>query len=210
MGKKGEKNIKKSSKSILIGYIICIIAIIISTIIMSNRKEKGKSEAIDFTTNGAIDLEIGKLAYLDIQGLSEEVENKCCIAYNKGYTYIVNLNLEKIELLKPWKEYIASKENISEPEPIKIYGTIEKIPEELKQKILDFSNKDVPEAQQIKMEEFQIYFGNVLLNAKQETVKTAVEEIIIFLSICAIVALTIIHILKRGKTKKYKIKRASQ
>lgn len=208
-----EESIIKKSKKIpqwlIIGYIICVIAIIGSIFVMIYRKEYQMPEAIDFTTDGAVGMEASKYAYLDVQGLSEEVaiygdienekssaNDRYYIAFNKGYMYVVDLDFETIEQLKPWQDYVYSQEATEEPEAVKIYGTTEEISDELKQMVMDFCNKDLPEKSQIKMENFEAYFGSVLLNIRKSPINTSVEKGIIFLSIIALMILVIIHIAK--------------
>ena len=48
------KNSQKVPKGIILGYIICIVAIIIGALWITYKEEKGKENAIDFTANGGI------------------------------------------------------------------------------------------------------------------------------------------------------------
>lgn len=211
MESEGKKIIKKSIKSpkwIIIGYLICVIAIIGAIFLIGYRKENETPEPIDFTTDGALGLDIDKYAFFNVQGLTDEVaiygdvENKYSdtndryyIALNEGYMYILDLDFDTIELLKPWQDYTFSQEeNRVKPEPIKVYGMTESIPEQLKTLILDYYNEGLNEEQQISLEEFEIYFGSVLLNVRKEPVDTSIEQLIIFLAGFSIIVLLIVHL----------------
>ena len=64
MNSDGENIIKKTKipSSLIIGYIVCVVLIIVSFGLINN-KEKNQPTPIDFTTNGAIGMEAGKYAY---------------------------------------------------------------------------------------------------------------------------------------------------
>lgn len=223
MEMKGEQIIKKAKKApkwVTWGYVICIIVIIGAAFCMEYRIENQTPEAIDFTTEGAIGMETGKYAYLKVEGLTDEVaiygntenqndstNDRYYIAISEGYMYIVDLNFETIDQLKPWQDYLYSmEENPTVPEPVTIYGMTEEIPTELKQYVIDFYNESVSEAYQISLEDFEIYFGSVLLNVREEPVDTSVESIIIMLAIIALFIIVITHIsimVVKSRVKKY-------
>ena len=72
----GEQILKKSKKTLLgikIAYVIALLVIVISTSVAMYREENQMPEAIDFTTNGAIGMATDQYAYLDVEGLTEEV-----------------------------------------------------------------------------------------------------------------------------------------
>ena len=112
----GEQIIKKGKrmpKWIFVGYVICIAVIIFASVSMEKRQRVELPEAIDFTTDGALGMEEGKYAYLEVQGLTDEIAtygstddtsdsaiDRYCVAYNNGYWYVVDLNLETIDELK--------------------------------------------------------------------------------------------------------------
>lgn len=220
---KGEQIIKKSKKTpqwIIIGYLICIIAIAGSIFSISYREENTKPEPIDFTTEGAIGMETDKYAYLKVEGLTEEVaiygntENEAdstndryYIAINDGYWYIVDLNYETIDQLKAIQEYTYSEdENATIPESVTIYGITEEIPSELKNLVLEFYNNSVAEEYKISLEEFEMYFGSVLLNARKTPVNTLAEEMIIIFAAIGVFCIVILHIalsIVTIKSKKY-------
>ena len=118
MNSDGENIIKKTKipSSLIIGYIVCVVLIIVSFGLINN-KEKNQPTPIDFTTNGAIGMEVGKYAYLDVEGLSKEVaiygnvdnendesNDRYYIAISNGYWYIIDLNFETIDKLKDIQE----------------------------------------------------------------------------------------------------------
>ena len=123
---KGEDILKKAKKTpigIWIGYIICATIIIISSILMDNKEQQQIPEAINLATNGAIGVEENQYAYLDVQGLTDEVaiygdtdnkenstNDRYYIAINNGYWYVVDLNFETIEKLS--KLYHSTNVNL--------------------------------------------------------------------------------------------------
>lgn len=218
----GEQMLKKSKKTLLgikIAYVIVLLAMIISAGIVVYREKYEMPEAIDFTTNGAIGMAADQYAYLDVEGLTEEVaiygtddendpdNDRYYIAISGGYLYVVDLNFETINQLKAIQEYIFSTdENAVAPEPVKIYGMTETIPDELKPMILDYYNNSASEENKITLEEFELYFGSVLLNVRRDAVDTTVETTIIEIAIIVLIIIIILHISLKvvtGRTTKY-------
>ena len=219
----GEQIIKKGKrmpKWIFIGYVICIAVIIFASVSMEKRQRAELPEAIDFTTDGALGMEEGKYAYLEVQGLTDEIAtygstddtsdsaiDRYCVAYNNGYWYVVDLNLETIDELKDIKEYTYSTdENAQTPNSIKIYGMTEKIPDELKTMLIDYYNQGVEEENKITIDDFEKYFGSTLLNVRKSPVDTTAEEVIIFFAMIGMIIIFIynisIYIIKQ-KIKNY-------
>lgn len=220
---KGEQILKRCKKTaiwIKWGYVVCIILIISASYWITYKEEKEMPEPINFATNGGIGIGTEQYAYLEVKGLTNEIaifgdtENESSssndryyIAFDDTYMYIVDLNFETIDLLKPWQEYTYSlDENAVPPEPIKIYGITETIPEELKTLILEYYNEGLSEEDKIKEQDFYSYFGNILLNTRRKPVDVSVQEAIIILSIFSIFILFINHILlsvEKNKVKRY-------
>lgn len=218
----GEQILKKAKKTVVgikIAYVIVLLAIIISAGVVVYREEYKMPEAIDFTTNGAIGMATDQYAYLDVEGLTEEVaiygvedandpsNDRYYIAINEGYLYIVDLNFETIDQLKAIQEYTYSTdENAVAPDAVKIYGMTEDIPIELKQMILDYYNNSASEENKITLEEFDLYFGSVLLNVRRDAIDTTIENVIIGIGIIILVIIIILHISLKvvtGRTTKY-------
>lgn len=187
---------------------------------MDYRKQNEMPEPIDFTTDGAVGMEENQYAYLEVQGLTDEVaiygntenendstNDRYYIAFNEGYWYVVDLNFDTIDKLKALQDYTYSTdENAVAPEPVKIYGMTENIPTELKQMLVDFYNEGVEEEYQIGLENFEAYFGSVLLNVRKNPVDTYVEEMVIMLATIGIFVIAISHItvsMVKSRTKKY-------
>ena len=219
----GEQIIKKGKKLpkwILWGYVIIILVAVISIGVMMYREENEKPEPIDFTTDGAIDMAIDQYAYLDVEGLTDEVaiygytddenseeNDRYYIAINSGYLYVVDLNFETIDQLKQIQDYTYSTdEEMAIPEPVRIYGMTESVPQELQQMVVDYYNESVGEEYAISVDDFEMYFGSVLLNVRRGPVDTTVEESIFIISLFALFIMIIIHIavmIINGRTKKY-------
>ena len=205
------KNAKKTPRGIKIAYVIFILAIVIASVVMTKREETETPEPIDFTTNGAVGMAAEKYAFLNVEGLTEEVaiygdtenensstNDRYYIAFNNGYMYIVDLNFETIDQLKALQEYTYSEdENAVQPEPVKIYGMTESIPAELEKMVLDYYNESVSEENRISSEEFELYFGSALLNVRRSAVDTSTEMMVIIISIAALFVVVVIHISNR-------------
>lgn len=206
----GEQIIKKGKKApswIITMYAICIAAIVIAIGIMTYRNENEKPEPIDFTTNGAVGMDIDKYAFLEIEGLTDEVaiygnenendssNDRYYIAISGGYLYLVDLDFDTLEQLKAWQDYTFSEdENAVPPEPVTIYGMTEQVPTELKQYAIDYYNNFVSEEYQVSLEYFENIFGSVLLNVRREPVDTSIEGMVILLASMGIFIILIVHI----------------
>ena len=223
MEEKGEKLLKKAKKmpkGILIGYLICLIILVLASYSIENKEQNQIPEAIDLSTNGAIKMEENKYAYLEVQRLSDEVaiygdtENKndstndrYYIALNQGYWYVVDLNFETIDKLKSIQEYTYSTdENAIEPDSVKIYGMTEKIPDELKTIIIDFYNEGLDDEYKISLDNFEENFGSVLLNVRKSPIDTNIEDTFIVLAVLGIFGVfitQIVLIISKNKIQKY-------
>ena len=67
---KGEQIVKKGKKMpkcILIGYIICMVVIVIAAFVIYDKQEEKLPEAIDFAEEGALGIEENQYAYLEVQ-----------------------------------------------------------------------------------------------------------------------------------------------
>lgn len=219
----GEKLIKKAKKTpmgVIIGYLICLIAIIGATFSMEYRIENCTPDAINFTTDGAFGMAENQYAYLEVQGLTDEVaiygdtenrnsstNDRYYIALNDGYWYVVDLNFETIDKLKDIQDYTYSTdENAVAPTPVTIYGITEKVPTELQKMLVDFYNEGIEDEYKISLDEFEKYFGSVLLNVRKDAVDTFIEEIIILIAGVAIFVIFISHIanaISKNRVKKY-------
>ncbi len=220
---KGEVVLKKIKKVPLwtwIGYVLCIIVIVVAISSIDTKEQNQIPEPIDLTVDGGIGIEENKYAYLEVQGLSDEVaiygntENKnestndrYYIAINGGYWYVVDLNFETIDKLKEIQEYTYSTdETKAVPESVKIYGMTEKIPDDLKQLLVDFYNDGIEEEDKIGLENFETHFGSVLLNVRRTPIDTNIEDGFIILAVLGIFVLFIIQIvliISKNKIKKY-------
>lgn len=211
---------KKTARWIWLGYVICIIAIIGAIFSVNYREKNQTPEPIDFTTEGAIGMAADQYAYLNVQGLTDEVaiygdveneysstNDRYYIALSGGYMYIVDLDFDTIELLKPWQDYLFSQdENAVEPAPVTVYGMTEEIPQELKKFVLDYYNEGLSEEYQISEDQFENYFGSVLLNVRRTPVDTAMEGLVIMFGAFGIIMIGIIHIamfVEKNRVKKY-------
>ena len=220
MNSDGENIIKKSKvpSALIIAYIVCIVLIIASLFLIKN-KEESQPDPIDFTINGAIDIGVGKYAYLNVDGLSGEVaiygnadnendesNDRYYIAISNGYWYIVDLNFETIDKLKDIQEYTYSTDaNATKPESVKLYGVTEEISSELKNMIIDYYNEGLEDENKIDVSDFENYFGSVMLNVRKSPVDTTTEDLIIVFAGIGLIVLIIYHIsisiVKKGVRK---------
>ena len=220
---KGEQIIKKENKIpvwILIAYMVCILIIICAIFSINNKKNNKMPEAIDFTTDGALGLKTDQYAYLEVQGLTDEVaiygdasntdntnNDRYYIAFNNGYWYVVDLDFETIEKLKEIQEYTYSTdEDATAPETIKIYGMTDNISDELKQMLVDYYNEGIEDENKISIEDFERYFGSVLLNVRKSPIDTTIEDVFIgiaFIGILLIAIYNIFLVINKNKIKKY-------
>lgn len=223
MEEKGEKLLKKAKKMpkcIWIGYLICLIILVLASYSIDNKEQSQIPEAIDLSTNGAMGMEENKYAYLEVQGLSDEVaiygdtENKndsandrYYITLNQGYWYVVDLNFETIDKLKSIQDYTYSTdENAIEPDSVKIYGMTEKIPDELKTMLVDFYNEGLDDEYKISLDNFEENFGSVLLNVRKSPIDTNIEDTFIVLAVLGIFGVfitQIVLIISKNKIQKY-------
>lgn len=203
---------KHTSKKFLIVYIICIIAIIFSLIIATELIENEKPNATDFTENGAIGTETGKYVYLQIDGLSDviatygdsEIE-KYYIAINGYDWYIVSLSSSDLEELKNIQAYTYGQiEN--KPASVTIYGITEEVPDDLKKIAIDFYNQGLEDDEKITIDDFENYFGSVMLNTMKDPVDLTIETIVGLISVITLFVVVIIQFsnkLIRVKVNKY-------
>ena len=191
---------KHTSRKFFIIEIICILIIVLSAFIMSERIENEKPNATDFSQNGAIGTETGKYVYLQVDGLSDviatdtETENeKYYIAINGYDWYIVSLGSSDIEELKNIQAYTYGRiEN--RPASVTIYGITEEVPNELKQIAVDFYNQGLDDNEKITVDEFDNYFGSVMLNATKDPVDVSLELILILISAITLFVTIIVQI----------------
>ena len=220
---KGEQIVKKGKKMpkcILIGYIICMVVIVIAAFVIYDKQEEKLPEAMDFAEEGALGIEENQYAYLEVQGITDEVaiygdtnnmsdsnNDKYCIALNNGYWYVVDLDDDTMEKLNAIKEYTYSTdENSVQPETVKIYGMTEKVSDELKQMLVDYYNEGIEEENKIELSDFERYFGSALLNVRKSPVDTTLEDTIIVVAIIGFIILGIYNIcvfIIKNRIKKY-------
>ena len=220
---KGEQIVKKGKKMpkcILIGYIICMVVIVIAAFVIYDKQEEKLPEAMDFAEEGALGIEENQYAYLEVQGITDEVaiygdtnnmsdsnNDRYCIAFNNGYWYVVDLDFETMDELKSIREYTYSTdENAVQPETVKIYGMTEKVSDELKQMLVDYYNEGIEEENKIELSDFERYFGSALLNVRKSPVDTTLEDTIIVVAIIGFIILGIYNIcifIIKNRMKKY-------
>lgn len=206
-GKEIIKNSKKLSNSIKAFYIIGILLILVACIAINYIETNKKTEAQDFATGMGTELEEGTYAYLDIDTVTTEVaiygntendqdinNDRYYIATSGKFMYIIDLNFETINQLKEIQEYTYSEdENAVQPEPARIYGITEKIPDELKQLVVDYYNDSVEDEYKMTIDEFSGYYGTVLLNARKSPVDTTAWSVAIVLGLIFLIVAICTH-----------------
>ena len=208
--KESLKQGKHTSKKFFILEILCIVISFVAIFIMSSRIEKEKPNATDLTQNGAIGTEKDKYVYLQIDGLSDEIaigpeDEKYYVAINGNEWYIVSLSSADLEELNDIHEYTYGKiEN--KPASVVVYGITEEVPDDIKEIAIEFFNQGLEDDQKITMEEFESYFGSVMLNTSKNPVDISLESIIILISVITLFVMIIIQICNkviRLRTFKY-------
>ena len=217
-GKDILKNGKHSSKIFMIMYFICIVTVVLTFLYGAYKIDKETNEAVDFTENGAIDLEVGKYVYMRVDGLSDLIatygtsdseysdeNDKYYIAIKDGYWYIVNLDNTTLNELKDIQAYTLGQTE-TPPESVTIYGTTEDVPQELRQIAVDVYNEGLTEEEKVSIDEFEQCYGSVLLNARKTPGDLTIETMIIFIAFILFIAFVIAHIcdkITRNRIYKY-------
>ena len=204
------ENGKKTSKKFWILYFICIFLIIVSAVIATERIDAEKPNATDLAENGAIGTESEKYSYLQIDGLTDPIaiyneDEKCYIAINNNEWYIVKLSSTDLEELKDIQAYTYG-EIENKPASVTVYGITEEVPDKVKEIAIDFYNEGLEEEQKITIDQFENYFGSVLLNTMRDPVDLTIETIIGMLSGITLFVAIIIQVtnkLVRMKVFKY-------
>lgn len=209
---------RKVSKGILVAYAICIIAIVGALASMYIRVKREKPNAIDFTENDGIGIEADKYAYMQVEGLTNMVawygsndnaesddNQKYYIAINNNLWYLVNLSNTNLNELKDLQAYTAG-ETENKPVPVTIYGVTEKISPQLKRVIIDYFKDAFGEENEITSENFEDYFGSMVLNVRKEPVGLEIESVVLLLAGIMLFVVIICHIsnaISRHKVTKY-------
>lgn len=208
--KESLKQGKHTSKKFFIIEFICIVVTILSVFIMSDRIEKEKPNATDLSQNGAIGTEAGKYVYLQIDGLSDEIaigpdDEKYYVAINDGVGYIVSLSSVELEELNNIHEYTYG--NIeNRPASVNVYGITKEVPDDLRQIAIDFFNEGLDDEKKITVDQFEDYFGSVLLDTSENPVDVSLELILVLISVITLFVTIIIQICNKAiriKTFKY-------
>ena len=212
----GERIIKKGKKTpklLVWAYAIGILAIITSIGISVYKMIDAEKKAIDFTTNGALNMKTEQYAYLEVEELdtfsytineNSKEEETYYIAMSLGYPYVVKLDSKTLKQIEE-NAYTADTETI-ETKPVTIYGMTESVPQELKQKIIDELNFIVGEDYAITVNDFELYFGTVLLNTERSPADIDFNIKLLLIEIIMLFCTIIIHIrfkISRTKIKKY-------
>lgn len=208
---------KHTSNKFWIVYVVCIIVLGFSALSMSNRIDSEKPNATDFTENGALGTEKGKYVYLQVDGLTDVVatygyENnqedgeKYYIALSGNYWYVVCLDNTTYEELKNIQSYSKGKiEN--KPASVTIYGVTKEIPDDLKQIIMELYNSEFDEDdEKITIDNFEKYFGSVLLDTSETPVDLTVETVLALIAVITLfvaLILQFVNKLTRIKVMKY-------
>lgn len=203
---------KKTSKVFLIFYFVCMILIIISAVVATEKVEAEKPNATDLAENGAIGTESDKYVYLQVDGLSDAIataiddeSEKYYIAINNYDWYIVRLTNTELEELKNIQAYTYGQVE-NKPASVIIYGMTEDVPEKLKEIAVDFYNQGLEEDKKITIDQFENYFGSVMLDTAKDPADLTIETVVALISIITIIVVMIIQLtnkLVRVKVFKY-------
>lgn len=197
MFKKGIKKINNYLYAFII--LICLSAFFIAIGIKENKEKDNNftylNDVIETKNN-----EENVNAYLDITDTPysiakyENEENYAFyIVFDDRYFYIAYLSNDLYNHL--------NVENLSD-NPIRIYGTTTKIPDDVKNIALEVYNEGLDEENQIEMEDFNSYFGEVYLdNTSLQKTDKSFYIISIFPLAASLIILTT-FIIKKIKIKK--------
>ena len=194
---------KKTSKNFWIVYFVCIFLIIVSGVVAIKKIEAEKPKATDLTENGAIGTETEKYVYLQVDGLTDVIAisvndetEKYYIAINEYEWYIVKLSSTDLEELKNIQAYTYG-EIENKPASVIVYGITEEVPEEMKEIAIDFYNEGLDDDEKITIDQFENYFGSVMLDTTRDPVDLTAETIIALISIITIIVTMIIQIMSK-------------
>ena len=194
---------KKTSKNFWIVYFVCIFLIIVSGVVAIKKIEAEKPKATDLTENGAIGTETEKYVYLQVDGLTDVIATsvndeteKYYIAINDYEWYIVKLSSTDLEELKNIQAYTYG-EIENKPASVIVYGITEEVPEEMKEIAIDFYNEGLDDDEKITIDQFENYFGSVMLDTTRDPVDLTAETIIALISLITIIVTIIIQIMSK-------------
>ena len=177
-----------------------MILIIISAVVATEKVEAEKPNAADLAENGAIGTESDKYVYLQVDELSDAIatdiddeSEKYYIAINNYDWYIVRLTNTELEELKNIQAYTYGQVE-NKPASVIIYGMTEDVPEKLKEIAVDFYNQGLDEDKKITIDQFENYFGSVMLNVRKSPVDTTTEDLIIVFAGIALIIVAIYHV----------------
>lgn len=204
MNKFENKIIKKEIRKVNLYFfyfifflIICILVILIGTRQNNNNKDNyvylnDVIESKNNKENLNTYLDIADTPY-SIAKYENEEDHAFYIVFDNRYFYIAYLNDDIYNKL--------NVENLSD-NPIRIYGTTAKIPDEVKDIALEVYNEGLDEENQIEMEDFNSYFGEVYLNNASLKKGNNTYYIISIIPLIISLSTLIIFIIKKIKIKK--------
>ena len=198
--KKVKKELKKINNNLYIFFIFLALgALFIAIGIYENRRNKESyvylNDVIENKEN-----EEGVYAYLTIAyppysfaEYRNDQDNAFYIVYDGTYYYIVYLSDDLYDIL--------NTEEI-ENDPITIYGITTAIPDDVKNIALEVYNEGLDEENQIKMDKFNNYFGEVYLNNVSLKKLNSTFYILSIIPFAISLIFLILFITKKRKTKK--------
>ena len=176
------KDGKKSPKKFFFLYFICIFLVVISSLMAVKKVEDEKHNAIDLSQTGGLGTEAEKYVYLRIDELTDAIavssndeDEKYYLAISDSYWYVVRLSKTDLEELKDIQAYTYGEID-NKPASVTVYGITEKVPEQIREYAVEFFNKEHEDDQKITVEDFESYFGSVMLDTARDSVDLTLEK----------------------------------
>lgn len=187
------KDGKKSPKKFFFLYFICIFLVVISALMAVKKVEDEKPNAIDLSQTGGLGTETEKYVYLRIDELTDAIavssndeDEKYYLAISDSYWYVVRLSKTDLEELKDIQAYTYGEID-NKPASVTVYGITEEVPEQIREYAVEFFNEGLEDDQKITVEDFESYFGSVMLDTARDPVDLTLETVVALISIITLI-----------------------
>lgn len=174
--------------------VLCVF--IVAVVIKEQREEREAPTFKAWTLSEAMG-EAGEYCWIDVEYMTEEFaiygsqddkdgnEEKYHFIISEGKIYIANISNDLLDDLQPIMDATYEEENFAAASAKRIYGITEDPTEELKEIAITAYNQvfALSEEDIITIDDYDMYFGKVVLNTKTDFVDTSTEEFVILITI---------------------------